>query len=221
MPTASSTCFSITFRPTFDEFNKYHEDFMDKIEKNYDKYIFCYEKGSGDEINHLQGFMEFNKEKVANNFRKEFDRKIMKDFNIGHPKVALKITPIKRDVNVCIGYVLKEQSDLSTILQCGFDNETLQKLQKDYLEVMKEKKMKSDKQRISLRNIHVLMEEYIKIKQIDIVEIEEKDVRRILGLMGNDGYCLLPLTQRGFSHTVRYLTAYFNTGLEDYFKNLA
>lgn len=220
MPTASSTCFSITFRPTFDEFNKYNEEFLDRIQKNYDKYIFCYEKGTGEQVNHLQGFIEFNKEKVANNFRKEFDKKIMKNFDISHPKVALKISPIKRDVNTVMGYVLKEQTDLSSILQQGFNNEQLEKLQQDYKACVLEKKMKSDKHRISLRNIHIIMEDYIKNKYPDLTELDESMVRKILGQMGNDGYCLLPLTQRGFSHTVRYLTAYFNTGLEDYFKNL-
>ncbi len=204
MPTKSSQYYNFTFRPSLIEYQKYHDDFIKGFKGKFgkEKYLISKEKGSGDIENHLQGFIELNKEKRADTFRNSFN-KIIGNMDLSYPKVALKITPIVRDVAVCQGYILKEiqadeiedfiSGDFPTLLHKGYDVEYLLKVYKDYNELNNRKKLIIDKVRVNARNMYVVYNNYLdmnadKIKQYGYCLSKTKDVEFIIKRMIQDGY---------------------------------
>ena len=123
--------------------------------------------------------------------------------DIAYPKVALKITPIIRDVAICQGYILKEiqadkleefiSGDFPTLLNKGYDVEYLLKVYKDYKQLNNRKKLIIDKVRVNARNMYVVYNNYLdmnadKIKEYGYNISKPKDVEFIIKRMIQDGY---------------------------------
>lgn len=200
MPTKTSQYFNFTFRPTLSEFSKYNEEFITKFEKKFkcDKYLISYEKGNSDVINHLQGFIELRKEKRADSFRKTFNS-LIKGYDISYPKVALKITPVIRDVSICQGYILKElqadevSGEFPSLINKGYSIEYLLKVDSDYKKLTITKKVIVDKIRVNSRNFYVIFKNYVennkeKIKKYGYDTKKTKDIEFIVRRMVQDGY---------------------------------
>lgn len=222
MPCKSSTCYGVTFRPTLTEFNKYKTDFIEKIKRKYDKYVFTLEKGKSENYNHYQGFIEFSKEKRADNVRKDFC-KITKEMKISHPKVAIRIKPIHTDPEACLGYVLKEQDEINeNIYYGGFDIKYLQKCQEYYKSLKLTDKVILDKERIQIRNLPIIFKNYFDLNENKIVDklgngkmnLTEDDVKSIIMLMAQEDYCLLPIIlSRDFHKIIKFLRYYIQEKL--------
>ncbi len=200
MPTKSSQYYNFTFRPKLAEFSKYCDEFVELFRTKYkkEKYLISKEKGTGDVVNHLQGFIELNKEERADKFRVKFN-KIISKMDISYPKVALKITPIIRDVSICQGYILKElladevSGEFPTLINEGYSIEYLLKVQSEYNELNNKKKVIIDKIRVNARNMYVVYNNYIdinkeKIKKYGYDLSLSKDVEFVIKRMIQDGY---------------------------------
>ncbi len=203
MPTKTSQYYNFTFRPTLKEFDTNQELFINNFKKQYknEKYIVSREKGNSTIPNHFQGFIELRSEKRADTFRKSFNR-IINKMDISYPKVALKITPIIRDVQVCQGYILKEiqageaSGQFQDVIQQGYSVEYLLKVQQQYKELTLEKKQVLDKVRIKISNIYIIYSNYIslnkeKLKNYDLENCN--DIQEILKHMCKDGYYMFDL----------------------------
>ncbi len=200
MPTKTSQYYNFTFRPTLSEYNQYQAEFIFQFMLMFvkQKYLISKERGSGDVENHLQGFIELDKPKRADTFRKSFE-KIIKKMVISHPKVALKITPIIRDVSICQGYILKElqadevSGEFPTLINKGYSIEYLLKVDSDYKQLNNRKKAIVDKVRVNARNMYVVYNNYVemnkaKIKKYGYDLSKSKDVEFVIKRMIQDGY---------------------------------
>ncbi len=230
MPSKNSSCYSITFRPTYDEYRKYNEDFIDRIQKKFHqaKFILAHEKGNSDEYNHIQGFIEFKKDKRADTLRKTFKDYILKNMEISYPKVALKVSPISRDVKLCQGYTLKEQSKALDNITTNYDTEYLLECREYYLNLSNEKKAKVDKIKVNIRCFPEVFDNYLKSNIDKFVgvcfdEVPTKfkptgiQVAKITGLMGQDGYYMLPLMiSKDFDKMCDYIANVYSETLPDF-----
>ncbi len=230
MPSKNSSCYSITFRPTYDEYRKYNEDFIDRIQKKFvkSKFILSHEKGNANEYNHIQGFIEFKKSKRADTLRKTFNDKILKDMEISYPKVALKISAISRDVKLCQGYTLKEQSIQLDKVITNYDTEYLLECRKYYLNLSDEKKAKVDKIKVNIRCYPEVFNNYLKANLdrmvgvlFDEIPVPFKptgiQVAKITGMMGQDGYYMLPLMiSRDFDKMCDYISSIYTETLPNF-----
>ncbi len=103
MPCLSALCYSVSFHPQIKEWNDYKETFLNNFKlfcKKY-KYIISTEKGSQNYYTHYQGFIELNKEKRSDAFKKSAFNKLLKNIELSYPNTALKLTSIIRDVSGC------------------------------------------------------------------------------------------------------------------------
>lgn len=220
MPSKNSSCYSITFRPTYEEYRKYNEQFCDNIQRKFNKakFILSHEKGNNEEYNHIQGFIEFSKDKRADTLRKQFNKFIIKDMDISYPKVALKVSPISRDVKLCQGYTLKEQSiDLPKTIH-NYEVDYLLECRQYYLNLSNEKKAKVDKIKVNIRSYPEVFNNYVLANMDKFVGILYDEappkfmptglqVAKITGLMGQDGYYVLPLMiSRDFDKMCDYIS---------------
>ncbi len=200
MPTKTSQYYNFTFRPTLSEYNQYQAEFIFQFLLKFikHKYLISHEKGTGDVFNHLQGFIELDTPKRADTFRKSFE-KIIKKMVISHPKVALVITPIIRDVSICQGYILKElqadevSGEFPTLINKGYSIEYLLKVDSEYKELNNRKKTIVDKVRVNARNMYVVYNNYLemnkaKIKKYGYDLSKSKDVEFVIKRMIQDGY---------------------------------
>lgn len=204
MPTASSDAYSITFRPTIDEFMDYHSDFMDRVASAYPKakYILSYEKAGGDSPNHIQGFIHLERNIRADSFRRSFSSKITSDMVIAHPDIAIKLNPITRDVETCIGYTLKEQKDLSEVRYRGYEEHYLLQCKEVYRVKTADKRSKMDKVKVNMRCLPEVVKRYFDV-HYDKLSIEHGlskretldsvDVYKVLCSMGQDDYYMMPI----------------------------
>lgn len=222
MPCKSSTCYGITFRPTLTEFDQYKTQFMENVKNKYYKYVFSLEKGSGDNYNHYQGYIELGTEKRADNFRKEFTE-ITKEMKLSHPKVALRIKPIHTDPDACIGYVLKEQDEINeNVYFAGFDISLLQKCQEYYKNLKMSDKILLDKERVQIRNLPVIFKNFFTANEDRIIEmvgngkynLKDDDIKSIIMLMAQEDYCLLPIIMsKEFNKIIKFLRYYIQEKL--------
>lgn len=195
MPTNSSMCFNFTFRPSIQEFEKYKDVFLDSFKtfsKNY-KFIVSGEKGSSDLINHYQGFIELNKEERADKFRIKFAKKVIGSIVLAYPKVALKISPVLRDVKTCQGYILKEYTGVTddNIVMSGYSLEYLLKVQKDYKELSLVRKIPLDKVRVNYRNLYIIYTNYTTLHTDKLKNYDKENCANIVEIikhMVKDGY---------------------------------
>ncbi len=225
MPTKTSQYFNFTFRPTSEEFRKYNEDWLDKFQRKFskEKYLVSYEKGTADDFNHLQGFIEFRKNKRADTLRKSFDL-IMKDMTISYPKVALKVSPVIRDVSICQGYILKEYKtdDLDKIINNGYEMDYLINLHDSYLKSTIVKKLKVDKIRVNSRNFYVVYCNYVEghkevIKKYGYNLGKTKDTEFVMKRMVQDGYYMfdLLLNPKRFTNIAMNVCLLYNDDIGD------
>ncbi len=229
MPTQTSQYYNFTFRPTSTEFEKYHESFLNSFKKKFKgaKYLVSYEKGTADVNNHLQGFLELTKEKRADTFRKTFTA-LIKDYDISYPKVALKITPIIRDVSICQGYILKElladevSGEFPTLINKGYTIEYLLKVNEAYKALNNQKKMIIDKIRVNTRNIYIIYCNYVDGNKLKISKYgydlrKTKDTEFVLKRMVQDGYyCFdLLLNKHRFINIAMNITLLYNDDIGD------
>jgi len=223
MPCKKSSCFNLTFRPKLVEFEKVKESFLSKLQSKLkkEKYIFSFEKGSSDVINHIQGFIELSKEKRADTFRKSINA-LIKDYDITYPKVALKITPVIRDVSVCQGYILKECKDLEKVSFQGYSLEYLLKVQKEYLTMTISKKVKVDKIRVNSRNFFIVFSNYVEANAEKIGKYgydlkTTADIKVVIKRMVQDGYyCFdLLLNEKRFTNIAMNICLLYNDDLGD------
>ncbi len=223
MPSIASTCFNVSFHPELEEYNNYHQLFLDRIKAKYDRYIFTHEKGSKTYYNHLQGFIQLVKEVRADNFRNGFNKHIMKDMSLSHPKIALKIKPVKNDVKRCQAYPLKEVEDFDEVIYNGYELQYLLEIQEWYNSLASEKKVKIDRVRVSLKNIHIIIENRLSMFNIKPTDkasspyhrYSEKQILNAFNECGNDGYYLLPiLLRKDFNKVFRYVCDYVNKEID-------
>lgn len=233
MPTKKSQYFNFTFRPTLKEFDEYQELFLKNFKKKFkkEKYLISMEKGTGTVHNHFQGFIELIKEKRADTFRTTFNG-VIKDFNLAYPKVALKITPIVRDVSICMGYILKEieagkiedflSGDCPQLLNKGYSIEYLLQVDKDYKELNNNKKIIIDKVRVNARNFYIIYCNYVDINKSKILEYgydlrKTKDTEFVMKRMVQDGYyCFdLLLNPKRFTNIAMNVCLLYNDDIGD------
>lgn len=204
MPTASSNVYSITFRPTIDEFMDYHSDFMDRVASAYPKakYVLSYEKAGGDSANHIQGFIHIERNVRADSFRRSFQTKVIGDMVIAHPDVAVKLNPITRDVESCIGYTLKEQKDLSGVVYKGYEEHYLLECKEVYRVKSADKRVKMDKVKVNMRCLPEIVKRYCDVYYDKLSskhglskrdQMDSFDVYKVLCAMGQDDYYMMPI----------------------------
>lgn len=230
MPCSKSSCYNFTFRPTIEEFDEYHKDFVDKFTDKFNKYkyIISYEKGKSDIHNHIQGFIDMSKEVRSDNLRKTFN-KIISEYNLKNKDIAMKVKPVVRDAETCAGYILKEYEDIENnefILYNGYSIEYLLELREKYLKLSLDKKQVIDKVRVNIRNLPEIFRNYYNLHKSDIDEtiegdinnLDNEDVKKILLMMGQTDYYVLPIIlSRDFDKIVKYLRLYIKNELIYYF----
>ncbi len=233
MPTKKSQCYNFTFRPSLQEWDKYKESFLKNFQKQFgkEKYLISQEKGTSEVYNHFQGFIELTKEKRADTFRTAFHR-VIKDFIIAYPKVALKITPIVRDVSICQGYILKEiqadkiedfiSGDFPILINQGYSIEYLLQVNKDYESLTNDKKLILDKVRVNARNFYVIFTRYVEVNTDKIKEYgydlrKTKDTEFLMKRMVQDGYyCFdLLLNPKRFTNIAMNVSLLYNDDIGD------
>lgn len=227
MPTKKSDLFSITFRPTYEEFTKYSDLLMIRIKENYSKYVLTKEKGKGSVVNHYQMFITTLKEVRADNFRNTFKKKIMKDIILQNYNVALKIKPVITNKSSVVGYSLKEYNgiDEKNVIYKGYTLDNLLSLQDEYKELSKTNKIRIDRCRINIKNLPNLTQNYYQLHKdnydIDTIDgfqllFTETDIKTILNDMANDGYYLLPIftNRKILSDLLNYTVDFFNKSID-------
>ncbi len=234
MPTKSSQYYNFTFRPTLEEYTKYNKSFLKFFRAKFgkEKYLIAHEKGTGTVFNHLQGFIELKTKKRADTFRKSFN-KIIETMEISYPKVALKVTPIIRDVSICQGYILKEidadreGGNFPTLINQGYSMEYLLKVDKDYKELNNRKKVIIDKVRVNARNMYVIYSNYVIINREKIDKygynlFKPSDVQFVIKRMVQDGYyCFdLLLNKKRFERMAQEIALIHNDDIGDGKKRL-
>ncbi len=229
MPCKSSTCYSVSYHPNMDEFQETKALFKKQFAQHYskDEYILVPEKGSNQYHNHYQGFIKFTNEKRADAVRKSFNTQVMKDIEVSDIKIALKITPITRDVKLCQGYCLKELKDgyLNDVIS-NFGENVLVEGQEYYKNIQKTKKTKIDKNRINKRNIHLIFKRFYEAneekygKKEILVELPITTIIKVLADMIEDGYWMGAIAlSPDFHHTVDYLHSIINGKTYEYLLN--
>ncbi len=204
----SSFGYSISFHPTLEEFEKYKQLFIDNVSKKFvnDRFVLSFEKGKKDFITHIQGFVEFQREKRSDTFRKSFNNTIIKEMEFANPKVALVIRPYRQnDLIIGVGYCLKEQSpELEGVVVYSYEMDYMLECRTIYLQNRLDKKSQINKVRLNLRTLPEIFKSYCLRNDI-------KDIKPviILARMGLEDYYVLPLLLRkDLSKIVEYLILY-------------
>lgn len=227
MPCKSSVAYSVSFHPSIDEYREYETLFKDQFVKTFrsDRYILTKEKGKREFFTHYQGVIEFDKEKRADTFRNTFHKKVMASVEVDNLKIALKITPITRDINMCRGYCLKEiPVNNMNFVESNYDLKRLLEFQAYYKEYQKSKLLAGDTVRVSKRNIHIIFKRYYEQNQDKYRErllhrktVDRKTVIKILSDMTNDGYWIGNiLLSRELSKTIDFLWKFINNKIFEF-----
>lgn len=204
----SSFGYSISFHPTTIEFSQYKQLFLDRISEKFvnDKWVMAEERGSKKQITHIQGFIEFSKEKRSDTFRKTFNNTIVKDMVFVNPHSALMVKPVKQaDLMRCCGYPLKEKSEeLEELNFHAYSLEYLLECRKIYLDKRADMDTYRDKVRINLRTLPEIFKGFVVREAItDINPLV------ILAQMGISDYYVLPiLLRKDLQRIVKFLKAY-------------
>lgn len=223
MPCKESFGFSVSFHPLPQEFDKYKSQFLDRISKkfNNDKYVMSLEKGKNSSITHIQGFIEFDKEKRSDTFKKSFNKAICKGMEFVNPKCALVLKPYNQgDLIRGVGYTLKEQNiELDDVACYSYDIDYLLQCREHYLSSKIDKKCSLDKIRVNVRCLPEVFDNYCLQNKDYFVgklydEIPEESVftpiqvARIIGLMGQNNYYVLPIVlNKDFNKICEYISA--------------
>ncbi len=222
MPTQTVESFSISFHPTLKEWKQYKQIFLDRILESYNKskYIIATEHGNQNYPTHYQINITLSKARRADSFRNQFNKYVTHDMEFEHPKIALKIVPITRDVDFQKGYCLKECHNLENVIS-NLSEETLLEFSKYYTSAKLKKKTKLDRTRLNQRNIHILFETYYKENNPNWIEQEvpRKKVISYLAKMSQEGYYLGSiLTSNKVSITIDYIHHHMNNNTEIFIK---
>lgn len=230
MPSPSSQCYSVSFHPTLDEWEECKTVFLDNFKKHYRKFstILVKEKGNKNFFNHYQGFIDFNVDKRKDTVLKSAFNGLLKGIDISYPKVALKLTPITRDVQCCKGYTLKETDDeMSSIAFTDYALSSLIDDKRYYLSQLKTKRVGKDKQRLNLRNLPEIFKNFYEVNKekysscLDTGEWGMDDVYLVLTDMGLEDYYVLPLLLRkDLPKIIKYLMCYISAQPDKEIKRL-
>ncbi len=232
MPCTNSNAYSVSFHPSIDEFRECKVLFLKQFKLLYQdipEYILTPEKGNADYFTHYQGFIVFEKERRSSDVRKQFMNKVLKDIEIDCIKIALKITPITRDVMMCRGYPLKELVSLHDT-NTNLTDKVLLEAQLYYLKFKNEKKMRGDKIKVNNRNLGVIFMKYYtnhldgaKQKEKDFLKQKKytpADVMLVLSNMDRDGYYISNILMgKNIDVTVEYLTAKLNDDVNTFIRS--
>ncbi len=218
MPSVQAQCYSISFHPIMSEWIQYKDLFLKQFEmkcKTY-KVILVKEKGSKDVFTHYQGFIDCQKEVRADTLRISFHKMVLKDMEIGFPKVALKITPVTRDVKYCQGYTLKETNDeMTSVVKSDYSDDELVSFKDYHAGEVYKKNVHKDKFRVNLRNLSEIFKRYCECNDLIVEEYDNERVASIIGKMGKEDYYVMPIVlAKNFDHIVQYLKHYMNDTLE-------
>ncbi len=216
MPSVQAQCYSISFHPIMSEWIQYKDLFLKQFEmkcKTY-KVILVKEKGSKDVFTHYQGFIDCQKEVRADTLRISFHKMVLKDMEIGFPKVALKITPVTRDVKYCQGYTLKETNDaLTSVVKSDYSDDELVSFKDYHAGEVYKKNVHKDKFRVNLRNLPEIFKRYCEANDLTVRTFEE--VASTIGKMGQEDYYMMPIIlAKNYKRIVSYLKFYMNDDLE-------
>jgi hypothetical protein len=172
--------YSITYRPRdFTEIQR--PIFLKYIDKISDRYVCSMEKGSGEEYNHFQCFIDTTKRK--DNVKRGIFNVIKKvyEFEEDEKKVCLVIKKCSNEKYV-IGYCLKECG----VIYKGNLEEDYLKLCKEYYDNVAVKK--DSVKKLTKNNIHLYFKRYCELKKIEFERWDEEEVSKVIGLMGNENY---------------------------------
>lgn len=177
-------------------------------------YLFSLEKGSSDEVNHIQAFITFNKKVRNDSIKRTLYRKFKKvyDYDEAEKLSAIKVKP-STDNDYVIGYCLKEQNEMYSNL----DEDYIQRC-KDFYVSKQNDKLKSIK--VSKNNIVKVMLSYMKLHNISKEHYIASDITDILGKMANDYYEFCWIGKRNIEDIVNYLVNVLNGSCEEYFNDL-
>lgn len=167
---------SITFRPTIDEFEKYHEEFIENFTRKFqeEKYCIVYEKGNSDDYNHLQIYL--GKQYSDNKGLKRGITRICKNMEFTNTNIALRCKNILNNEIGVIGYTLKETNNtLDNVIYNKFTIEELKEYKHKYLQLSIDKQINKDKKFIKINNIHIIYKRYLlrNLDKYNINNIEE------------------------------------------------
>lgn len=226
MPQLPSCYYSITFRPTIKEFEKYREDFVDLFTTKFkeEKYVISPEKAEKDFINHYQIYLEFNTEKRPDTIKKTINV-LYKSYELSYRDVALKVKPIKNNVENVIGYTLKEQDEKLNDVISNFDSKFLNERRLSYLQFQKDKVASFDKVRVNVRTLPEIFKRYVEnnhdrlLKDYNLngkYNFTEEDVKIILLDMGQKEYQMLPIViSKDIKKIIKYLQLFIREKLVD------
>ncbi len=212
MPSTTSLCYSISFHPSIEEWGEYKQAFLTNFKKKYKKYIIVPEKGNKNYYSHYQAFVEFDKECRADTVRKSAYNILLKDIEISYPRIALKLTPITRDVKCCQGYTLKETDEEMKNVISTYDSKYLVECKNYYLDSVNIKRVGKDKQRLTLKNLPEIFRVFVEVNKVTLKTV--KDVDGVFAQMGIEDYYVLPILLRRDYRIIReYLLSYVNRTL--------
>ncbi len=211
--------YSITYRPYQLEFDNTEENFVEvfhkKFKKDDNKYIISRESAGKERPNHLQIYLRLSKPRRQDKMKKTL-LNIVKDYELTSDKVALRVNGISRDESFSIGYVVKEYEDYNEMDIYNLSTDELDKAKEYYLDSIKNKKLSIDRVRINNKNICDCIDNYISHNpMLRRDKYSNRDIRKILGVMGNEGYYILPLL-KGFKLNILYLENYLNKTLDKF-----
>lgn len=227
MPCQSSRFYRLTYRPLISEFNETKDIVIKRLMNTYDNYVFSYESAGKKEVNHIEGVIGFDTDKRADKVRSQFKSKIMTDITLENYKVGVNLKPLTTNENRVIGYVVKEQTDLSNVHFSGFTQDYLLQCKEEYERYVYDKNAEMNKIHINLNNLpdrvlNYMEHNYATIKDKMPIEIPDtlesfksvvnrKHIAFILDLMVNDGYQLLRIANGKRDYILNYISDYINT----------
>lgn len=215
MLTVETYSYSITIRPRKEDFDTYllnmnQEEYQELYGK---KYVVSFEKGQGDEYNHIQSVMTTTKSR-SDSVR----RMIVKYFSKKHlilTNISLKVRSIKTNLEGVIGYCLKEGGKT----YCnGYDQSFLSAcLDKYNSHADSQSYDKKSIFKINPKNYHIQVENYIN-NNLSLKQqvYNSSDIKTILAKMAVKGYYLTFINDRNALRIYQYLQAYLNKSEEEF-----
>lgn len=154
--------YRIVWRPTLNIFKEEQIDLFQDFLKKENKYIISLEHGEKVKtINHIDIYIEFKKE-IRKDKLKEKIIRLLKKHDICPPKteipIALKILPIRTNLEGVIGYSLKENN---TKITKGFTEKELEYHKQKYIENTILDFNKKHQLRVNKKNLHIYFKRYI------------------------------------------------------------
>lgn len=205
--------FSITIR--FRVFNQQIKDtFSHYCIGDTNGYCYSYEKGSSLDFNHIQGFIQFNKDLRPDSVKRSLLRRYKKFMTIDKNEEKHSIiVKTCSDKDYVIGYTLKENYEYYT----NFDIDYINSCKELYVN-KKSDKLKTIK--VSKNNIVYIIRSYMSLKQIEKDFYIPSDITNVIGQMSNEYYEFCWIGKRNINDIVDYLTNVLNGTCEEYFKNI-